>query len=85
MPFFLGRAAFYFAGWMFLSWWFNRWSLKEDLEGHDAVHGKMSAMAGPGLLFWGFSVTFMSIDWILSVNPKWFSTIFGMLFMVNQA
>ena len=85
VPFFLGRAAFYFAGWMFLSWWFNRWSLKEDLEGHDVVHGKMSGMAGPGLLFWGFSVTFMSLDWILSVDPMWFSTIFGMLFMVNQA
>jgi hypothetical protein len=84
VPFFLGRAAFYFAGWMFLAWWFNRWSLKEDLEGHDVVHGKMSAMAGPGLLFWGFSVTFMSIDWVLSVDPKWFSTIFGMLFMVSQ-
>src|ERR1035441_9755755 len=42
VPFFLGRAAFYFAGWMFLAWWFNRWSLKEDTEGHDAVHGKMS-------------------------------------------
>lgn len=84
VPFFLGRAAFYFAGWMFLSWWFNRWSLKEDLEGHDVVHGKMSSMAGPGLLFWGFSVTFMSLDWILSVDPMWFSTIFGMLFMVNQ-
>jgi hypothetical protein len=84
VPFFLGRAAFYFAGWMFLSWWFNRWSLKEDLEGHDVVHGKMSAMAGPGLLFWGFSVTFMSLDWILSIDPLWFSTIFGMLFMANQ-
>jgi hypothetical protein len=85
VPFFLGRAAFYFAGWMFLAWWFNRWSLKEDLEGHDAVHTKMSRMAGPGLLFWGFSVTFMAVDWVLSVDPKWFSTIFGMLFMVSQA
>jgi hypothetical protein len=85
VPFFLGRAALYFAGWMFLAWWFNRWSLKEDQQGHDAVHGKMSSMAGPGLLFFGFSATFMSVDWILSVDPKWFSTIFGMLFMVNQA
>jgi hypothetical protein len=84
-PFFLGRAAFYFAGWMFLGWWFNRWSQKEDAEGHQAVHGKLSGMAGPGLLFWGFSVTFMSIDWVLSVDPKWFSTIFGMLFMVSFA
>src|ERR1022692_2549289 len=85
VPFFLGRAAFYFAGWMFLAWWFNRWSLKEDLEGYAAVHGKMSRMAGPGLLFWGFSVTFMVVDWVLSVDPMWFSTIFGMLFMVSQA
>jgi hypothetical protein len=84
VPFFLGRAAFYFAGWMFLAWWFNRWSLKEDSEGHAAVDGKMSRMAGPGLLFWGFSVTFMAVDWVLSVDPKWFSTIFGMLFMVSQ-
>jgi hypothetical protein len=43
----------------------------------------MSRMAGPGLLFWGFSVTFMAVDWMLSVDPKWFSTIFGMLFMVG--
>ena len=47
MPFFLIRAAVYFAGWMFLSWYFNRWSLKEDREGHDAVHGKMSFAGRP--------------------------------------
>ena len=45
----------------------------------------MSSMAGPGLLFFGFSATFMAVDWILSVDPNWFSTIFGMLFMANQA
>ena len=84
VPFFLARAAIYFAGWWFLSWWFNRWSAAEDREGHDAVHGKMGNMAGPGLLFWGFSVTFMAIDWVLSVDPKWFSTIFGLLFIAGQ-
>ncbi|MEO8594566.1 MAG: hypothetical protein ABI759_14715 [Candidatus Solibacter sp.] len=84
-PFFLGRAAFYFLGWMFLSWWYNRLSTKEDAEGHDVVDGKLAGMAGPGLLFYGFSVTFMAVDWILSVDPKWFSTIFGMLFIANQA
>ena len=84
LPFFLIRAAIYFAGWGFLSWWFNRWSAREDREGHDAVHGKASMMAGPGLIFWGFSVTFMSIDWILSADPKWFSTMFGLLFVAGQ-
>lgn len=85
LPFFLVRAAVYFAGWLLLSWFFNRWSATEDREGPAVAHRKMGAMAGPGLLFWGFSVTFMSIDWVLSIDPKWFSTIFGMLFMASQA
>jgi hypothetical protein len=84
VPFFLGRTVFYFGGWILLSTLFSRWSRKEDAEGHAAVHGKMSALAAPGLIFWGLSVTFMSIDWVLSVNPQWFSTMFGLLFMASQ-
>ena len=49
-----------------------------------SAHGRMATIAGPGLVFWGFSVTFMSIDWVLSLNPHWFSTIFGLLFMAGQ-
>ena len=40
--------------------------------------------AAPGLIFWGFSVTFMAIDWVLSINPHWFSTMFGLLFIAGQ-
>jgi len=82
VPFFLIRAAVYLAGWNLLAWLLNRWSARED-EGL-AVHGKMVAVSGPGLVFWGFSITFMAIDWVLSLNPHWFSTIFGMLFMAGQ-
>jgi hypothetical protein len=85
VPFFLIRAAAYFAGWILLSWLLNRWSAREDREGSAGVHGKMAAVAGPGLIFWGFSVTFMSVDWVLSLDPHWFSTMFGMLFMAGQA
>jgi hypothetical protein len=83
-PFFLGRAALYLGGWLLLSWLFNRWSAAEDLDGRGPAHRKMGAMAGPGLIFWGFSVTFMAIDWVLSIDPHWFSTMFGLLFMVGQ-
>jgi hypothetical protein len=83
-PFFLIRAAIYFGGWMLLSWWLNRCSAIEEVRGHDVVHGKMGRASAPGLIFWAFSVTFMAIDWILSADPKWFSTIFGMLFMASQ-
>ncbi|HEY2013879.1 MAG TPA: hypothetical protein VGH38_10285 [Bryobacteraceae bacterium] len=84
VPFFVIRAAVYFAGWLFLSWFFNRWSEKEDREGSVVPHGKMAALAGPGILFWGFSITFMAVDWIMSLNPHWFSTMFGLLFVAGQ-
>ena len=84
LPFFLARTAIYLGGWILLSTLFNRWSAREDSEGHRAVHGKMSALAAPGLIFWALSVTFMSIDWVLSLNPQWFSTMFGLLFMASQ-
>jgi hypothetical protein len=84
IPFFLIRAAIYLGGWMLLSWWLNRNSAIEDERGHDAVHGRFGRTAAPGLIFWAFSVTFMSIDWIMSVDPHWFSTIFGLLFMASQ-
>ena len=45
---------------------------------------KMAALGGPGMVFWGFSVTFMSIDWMLSLNPHWFSTMFGLLIIAGQ-
>ena len=84
IPFFLARAALYFGGWIFLSWFFNRWSEREDADGPETAHRRMATLAGPGLVFWGFSITFMAIDWILSLNPKWFSTIFGLLFLAGQ-
>jgi hypothetical protein len=84
VPFFLGRAVFYFAGWFLISWLLNRYSVIEDEQGHDVVHGKLSRVAAPGILFWGFSVTFLSIDWVMSLDPTWFSTMFGLLFIASQ-
>ncbi len=84
VPFFLIRAVAYFAGWNFLGWFLNRWSAREDREGPQVAHFKMSRIAGPGLVFWGFSITFMAIDWVMSVDPHWYSTMFGLLFVAGQ-
>jgi len=84
-PFFIGRAAVYLAGWYLIGWLLNRWSEREDRVGGPRWHKKMNALAGPGLIFWGFSVTFMAIDWVLSLDPHWFSTMFGLLFVAGQA
>jgi hypothetical protein len=83
VPFFLIRTAVYFGGWILLSTLLNRWSADEDRGAPDA-HRKMATIAGPGLVFWGFAITFMAIDWVLSLNPHWFSTIFGLLLLAGQ-
>jgi len=83
--FFLIRAAVYFAGWLVLGWLFNRWSAEEDRGGGTAARRKLGRLAGPGLVFWGLAVSFMSIDWILGVKPEWFSTMFPLLAIAGQA
>jgi hypothetical protein len=84
IPFFLGRAVFYFAGWILLSMLLNKWSAREDREGNAVAHGKLAKISAPGLIFWCFSITFMAIDWLLSLNPHFFSTIFGLLVLAGQ-
>jgi MFS family permease len=84
IPFFLVRAAVYFAGWGALAWFLNRWSREQDGSGTTLAYSRLRTISGAGLLFYGYSVTFMSIDWVMSADPHWFSTMFGMLFMVGQ-
>jgi hypothetical protein len=84
LPFFLVRAALILGGWIFLSWYLNRWSAAEDREGPRRAHRRMARISAPGLIFWVFAVTFMAIDWVMSLNAEWFSTMFGLLFVAGQ-
>ena len=84
LPFFLIRNVFYFAVWWTLVRRLNRWSDEQDRTGDPLLAARLENMSGPGLLLYGFTVTFFSIDWIMSLEPHWFSTIFGMIFMVLQ-
>jgi hypothetical protein len=83
--FFLLRAALYFAAWWALAYWMNRWSLASDEEPDPRLLSRMAGVAGPGLILMGLTITFASIDWAMSLDPRWFSTIYGILFMVGQA
>ena len=85
VPFFLARAAFYFGVWYVLQLLLNRWSLESD-QGMDLRRARrLRSVSGPGLVLMGLTITFMSVDWAMSLDPRWFSTIYGMLFMTGQA
>lgn len=83
--FFLTRAAFYFVIWIAFAYLLNRWSAEQDQRPSGADDRRFRLLSGPGLVVYGLTVTFASVDWIMSLDPHWFSTIFGMLLMVGQA
>jgi hypothetical protein len=81
--FFLVRALVYFTGWILIAWTMTRWSKQQD-EGDMTVNLRLQYLSGGGLVFYTFAATFASIDWIMSLNPHWYSTLFGFLFVGGQ-
>jgi len=83
--FFVLRAVFYFAAWAGLAYFLNKWSLDLDQGQNLKISRRLRGLSGGGLLIMGLTITFASVDWAMSVDPRWFSTIYGILFMVGQA
>src|SRR5262249_36085898 len=83
-PFFLVRAALYFIVWNTLSFFLNAWSLEQDRTGDPRIARRMQLLSAAGLLGYGLTVTFASFDWLMSLEPHWFSTIYGVLIIGGQ-
>ncbi len=79
------RAAVYFAIWMFLSARLNALSKRQETEGYWPVRPSLQRVSAPGLILHALAVTFAGVDWVMSLEPHWFSTIYGAIFIVNQA
>lgn len=83
-PFFLGRQVFYFMVWGLIGHLLTRWSAEHDRTGDPALLTRMERLSGGGLVVYFLTVTFAMVDWTMSVNPHWFSTIWGMLYIGGQ-
>jgi hypothetical protein len=84
VPFFLGRAAVYFGAWLVLAHYLNRWSVEQDTTGNRSIARRLQLLSSAGLVLYGLTVTFASIDWAMSLEPHWFSTMYGVLFIAGQ-
>jgi hypothetical protein len=85
LPFFTGRALLYFAAWLAFAYFLNRWSLDQDATGERPIGRRLQLLSSGGLVAYGLTVTFASIDWAMSLEPHWFSTMYGVLFIAGQA
>jgi hypothetical protein len=84
VPFFLVRAAIYFLVWSGLALTLSKWSLEQERDGERGQALKMQRLSGAGLVIYAATILFMSVDWIMSLDPHWYSTMFGILFMGGQ-
>jgi hypothetical protein len=84
VPFFLIRAAAYFLVWNALSYFLNAWSLEQDRTGDPRLARRMQLISAGGLVAYGLTITFASFDWLMSLEPHWYSTIYGVLIIGGQ-
>jgi len=81
------RAVLFFVVWGILIFVLNKWSREQDaaeprLPG--PADRRFRVVSGPGLVLYVLTVTFMSVDWVMSLDPHWYSTIFGILTLGGQ-
>jgi hypothetical protein len=81
---FLLRAIIYFAIWNVLSFLLSKWSKEGDSASTRDNTERFKAVSGPGLILYAFTVTFAVIDWVMSLDPSWISTIFGLIILIGE-
>jgi hypothetical protein len=78
------RAVLYFAIWNLWAMALRSGSSKQDADDSPRVWQKLKVWAGPGILVYGLTITLAATDWVMSLDPAWYSTIFGMFFMISE-
>ncbi len=84
IPFFIVRTFIYFAIWWFWGMRVYRWSDRQDQTGDPTLKERMRAFSAPGCVIVTFTVTFAYIDWILSADAQFFSTIYGAMLLFGD-
>lgn len=79
------RGAIYFAIWIGFAVALNRWSLQSDASRDYRPMRKMQVASGIGIVLYVLTVTFAAIDWLMSVEPRWASSIYGAYLVAGQA
>lgn len=78
------RFVVYFVIWILIAFLLNRWSTEQDtVQGQSTL--RFRALSAPGLLIYSFTISFAVIDWVMSLQARWISTIYGMIFIAGQA
>ena len=81
---FLVRAAVYFVLWSLLAWWYASQSQKQDTTGSHDITRRLQFWSGPAILVFAVTMTLAAFDWVMSLDPHWYSTMFGVYFFAGS-
>jgi len=81
--FFALRMGVYFVVWCLLAWFYSTQSARQDHDGNPRTTLLQERLSAPAIIVYAFSLTAFIIDWVMALNPHWFSTIFGVYFFAG--
>ncbi len=81
--FFFARTAGYFLVWFLLTRALYGRSIKQDTSNEKGQTVRMRQISAPGMVLFGFTLTYAAFDWLMSLTPHWYSTIFGVYIFVG--
>ncbi len=84
IPFFLVRAVLYFVCWIVFARLLNRWSRAQDKTGAPRLAWWLEHISGPGLFVLAITLSLAMIDWVMSIEPKWYSTIYAVGYLAGE-
>lgn len=85
VPFFGIRALVYFAIWGAITWYLTKKSRQQDETGEWEISVQVNRFVAPAMIAFVLAVSFAAIDWCMSLDPHWYSTIYGLLFVIGWA
>ena len=78
------RTLFFLGIWSWMAWCLRRWSLQQDTTTDAAPTRKARTLSGPGLVIYGLLGTFAQVDWTMSLEKHWSSTMFAVISIIGQ-
>ncbi len=81
---YIARAIVYFAIWLAIAFFLNRWSVEQDTPPVQNLSPRFRKIAAPGLILYAFTISFAVIDWVMSLDLHWISTIYGFIFIAGE-
>jgi hypothetical protein len=84
VPFFIVRAVLYFGIWIVMAFVLSGWSRRQDATADPRLTRSLRLLSAPGLVVYALTATLAAVDWTMSLQPEWFSTIYGMLAITGQ-